>query len=258
MRRVRLVHWNETEAKERAARLRAAGYQAEYARFGPGAFRKLRARRPAAVVIDLGRLPSHGRAVACELRAAKATRALPLVFVDGAKEKVAAIREILPDAVYTTWRGIRGALERAIARPPASPVVPVSLSGYGGTPLPRKLGIAAGSVVALVGAPPDFEETLGALPAGVTLGRGARGKPDLVLWFARSQAELRRRVQRLGRVAGRGGLWIAWPKQASGVKSDLTQPVVRKIGLGAGLVDYKVCAIDATWSGLRFTPRRAR
>ena len=67
---------------------------------------------------------------------------------------------------------------------------------------------------------------------------------------------LKRRVKSLGARAGRGGLWIAWPKQASGVKSDLTQPVVRRIGLASGLVDYKVCAIDATWSGLRFTVRK--
>lgn len=256
MPRVRLIHWNEAEAKERADRLRAAGYQAEYAPFGPGSMRGLRTRRPSALVIDLGRLPSHGRAVACEVRAAKATRDIPLVFVDGAAEKVAAMRAILPDAVYTTWRGIRGALKRALARPLRDPVVPVSLSGYGETPLPRKLGIRAGFVVALVGAPKDFDATLGALPEDVTLRRGARGKPDLVVWFVRSQAEVRKRVRALGALAGRGGLWIAWPKQASGVKSDLTQPVVRKIGLASGLVDYKVCAIDATWSGLRFTVRK--
>jgi hypothetical protein len=87
------------------------------------------------------------------------------------------------------------------------------------------------------------------------LRRGARGECDLAVWFARSQAEVEKRIERLGRFAGAGGLWVAWPKRSSGVRSDLTQAVVRRIGLAKGLVDYKVCSIDDTWSGLRFTPR---
>ncbi|MGD8699278.1 MAG: hypothetical protein PVJ43_08315, partial [Gemmatimonadales bacterium] len=101
-----------------------------------------------------------------------------------------------------------------------------------------------------------FEQTLGELPAGVVLRRQARGHCDLVVWFCKSQAELKRRVERLGELAGPGGLWIAWPKQASDISTDLTQAKVRATGLAAGLVDYKIAAIDATWSGLRFTRRR--
>ena len=131
-----------------------------------------------------------------------------------------------------------------------------ALSAYSGTPLPKKLGIKPGSVVALVGAPEGFEELLGEMPEGVTLRRRAQGRCDLIVWFAASRRELERRVARLGAVAGAGGLWIAWPKKASGVVTDLSERVVREAGLAAGLVDYKIAAIDETWSGLRFARRK--
>ena len=111
--------------------------------------------------------------------------------------------------------------------------------------------------MALVGAPEGFEEILGQLPEGATLRRSARGRCDLLIYFPRSRAELERRIGRLGAVSGKGGIWVVWPKKASGVPSDLTQPVVRRTGLGAGLVDYKVCSVDATWTGLRFARRKS-
>ena len=130
------------------------------------------------------------------------------------------------------------------------------MDGYSGTPLPRKLGIKKGCVVALVGAPAGFEKTLGRLPERAPLRRQARGRCDLILWFPKSFRDLERRIGTLGRKAE--ALWVAWPKKASGVESDLSQTVVRKTGLAAGLVDYKVCSIDATWTGLRFTRRKPR
>ncbi len=122
----------------------------------------------------------------------------------------------------------------------------------------RKLGITARAVVALVGAPRGFDRTLGSLPEGVTLSRQAHRRCDLIIWFTKTQRELEGRVGRLGALAGRGGMWIVWPKKVSGVTSDLSQAAVRRVGLAAGLVDYKVCAIDATWAGLRFSPRKSR
>ena len=193
------------------------------------------------------------------LRYSKSTRRVPLVFVGGDLKKVSQLKQQVPDATYTNWTGIHSSLKQAIASPPADPVVPDSvMAGYSGTPLPKKLGIKAGYVVALVGAPEGFERTLGALPEGVELRPGARGRPDLVIWFVNSQRDLRRRVKRLGELAGAGGLWIAWRKRASGAATDLTQASVRKAGLAAGLVDYKVCAIDERWSGLRFTRRKSK
>jgi len=258
MARVRLIHWNTEEAAARAARVRAAGHVVDAGPLtGPGSLREITNRPPDAIVIDLDRLPSHGRDVGLAFRTAKATRHVPLVFVEGEPDKVAKIRSLLPDAVFTTWDRMRGALKTALARPPAAPVVPASnLAGYSGTPLPKKLGIKPGKTVALVGAPPDFAKKLGRLPAGARLQRGASGARDLTIWFTASRKNLDGNLARLAREIGDTPMWIAWPKQASGVTSDLTQQRVRDAGLVAGLVDYKVCAIDATWSGLLFRRRR--
>jgi hypothetical protein len=258
--RIVVMHWDATEAGERAGRLRRAGYAAEpfAADPSPATLRALRDDPPAACVIDLGRRPALGRDVAIWLRQQRATRSLPLVLVAGEEAATRRVSEQLPDAVLATWRGIRGALRRALARPPAEPVVPRPMEGYASTPLPRKLGVRAGSVVALLGAPDGFDETLGALPDGVRLRRQARGRADVVVLFVTTADTLERRFPAAVRTMADGGrLWIAWPKRASGVASDLSQAVVRSYGLARELVDYKICAIDATWSGLCFA-RRAR
>jgi hypothetical protein len=133
-----------------------------------------------------------------------------------------------------------------------------SPAGYSGTPLARKLGIKAGAVLALIEAPEGFDSTLGELPGGVAVRRAARGKLDVIVAFFVERAKLERRLPALrSALAPAGGLWIAWPKRSSGVATDLTENVVRELGLGTGLVDNKVCAIDHTWSGLRFVYRLA-
>lgn len=257
MQTVRLIHWNATEAKERSGWLRALGYRVDCEPLTPAGLRALGEDPPAAVVIDLGRLPSQGRDLGMQIRKRAATRPLPLVFVGGKPEKVAPVREILPDAAFATWDQIAPALAAAIAHPPTDPVVPGSLFDvYAGTPLPNKLGIKAGSTVALVDAPDGFETTLGELPDGVVLSREIAGPPDVTLWFTRSRQELEEGVAGMGAVAGAGRLWIIWPKKASGVVSDLSQNVVRQTGLASGLVDFKICSVDATWSGLCFTWRK--
>jgi len=257
MKQVCLIHWKEAEAKAKIERLNAAGYDVLFVPFSPTLIRKLRNDPPIAVVIDLTRAPSQGRDVGIALRNYKATRHVPLVFAEGDTAKVASIKKLLPDAAFTSWSRIRGALEKAIAAPPKrSPAKPSMLAGYSGTPLPKKLGIKPDSVVVLAGAPADFEETLGVLPEGVTLRRQARGKNDLIVWFPRSCKDLEGRIERFAAMTGKGGMWIAWPKQASGVNSDLTPAIVRNTGLANGLVDYKICAIDETWSGLKFVHRK--
>jgi hypothetical protein len=130
------------------------------------------------------------------------------------------------------------------------------VAGYSGTPLLQKLGIKPGARVALLRAPAGFERELGDLPEGVRLRTQARGAQDVVLFFATREAELERRFDALARaVAPAGGLWIAWPKRTAAVATDLREGVVRDIGLSHGLVDNKVCAVDDTWSGLRFVYR---
>jgi hypothetical protein len=132
-------------------------------------------------------------------------------------------------------------------------------AGYSGTPLPKKLGIRAGDRVLLDHAPDGFEtDTLGPLPDGVVVHRRAgRSAYDVVLVFRDSAKfyvrNLERDISRTAAPAGR--LWVAWPKKASGVVTDLSDDVVRTEGLAAGVVDTKVCAIDATWSGLMFVRR---
>ena len=261
MRTVRLIHWKAAEAEDRVERLRQAGYGVAYDDTdGPGNARAIAERPPAAVVIDLSRLPSHGRDTGVFLRQRESTRHVPIVFVEGDADKVARLKKVLPDAIYTSWRGIRGALKRATTRRVPKPVVPPStMEGYSGTPLPKKLGIKPGSTVALSGAPRDFERTLGRLPDSVTLRRQVRGRCDRVLFFVKRVSDLERGVKRMeSALAEGGGLWIAWPKKASGVATDLTQSDVRRIALASGLVDYKICAIDATWSGLLFARRKTR
>jgi hypothetical protein len=132
------------------------------------------------------------------------------------------------------------------------------VAGYSGTALPQKLGIKPGFRLALVGAPPGFAKTLGKLPEGVKsepLGR-VKGAIDVVVAFFDAEADFKRELPRLERaIPPAGSIWIAWPKRASGVATDMTEDVVRRHALPRGLVDNKVCAIDDTWSGLRLVVR---
>jgi hypothetical protein len=128
------------------------------------------------------------------------------------------------------------------------------VAGYSGTPLPKKLGITEGSTLALLGAPAGL---LDGLPSGVTVKRQARGSADVVVAFFTERRELERRIGALGTmIFPDGGLWVAWPKRASGVATTVTEDVVRAVALPLGLVDNKVCAIDDTWTGLRVVWRR--
>jgi CheY-like chemotaxis protein len=260
MRRIRLIHWKEAEAAERATELRALGYDVEHKAFdGPEALRRMRDNPPAAVVIDLTRVPSHGRDLGVALRSFKPTRSVPLVFVGGEEEKVKRIKGLLPDAVYATWDDVACALQLALAHPPENPVVPRSrFEAYSETPLPKKLGIRPDSLVAFVDAPDRFERSIGKLPKGTSIIRTMTGRQHLGLWFVRSRNRLEARVGRLAVRVGDGGLWIIWPKKSSGIRSDLNQNIVRRAGLAAGLVDYKICAVDETWSGLLFTRRKLK
>ena len=132
-------------------------------------------------------------------------------------------------------------------------------AGYSGTPLATKLGIVAGSTVRLVGAPDGFERTLGALPDGVVPRRRGPLRASVLVFFTSSRAGLARRAGELGAaVFPAGALWVAWPKRASGVPTDVTEDVVREVALPLGLVDTKVCAVTDVWSGLRLVWRKER
>lgn len=129
-------------------------------------------------------------------------------------------------------------------------------AGYSGTPLVRKLGIKEGSTLALLDAPRGFRRELVGMPRGVRVSQAlGASPPDLIVWFVMSGRALDVRMAGVSRAMG-AGLWVAWPKKASGVATDLTEDVVRAAGLANGLVDYKVCAVNATWSGLKFARRK--
>ena len=132
------------------------------------------------------------------------------------------------------------------------------MAGYSKTPLPKKLGIRENSRVLLIGSPAGF--SLAPLPAGArVVHRRSRSELfDVVLLFSRNRAALQARIDPLvGSIAVAGSLWACWPKKASGVMTDLTENIVREYGLASGLVDVKIAAIDATWSGLKFVRRLA-
>ena len=129
------------------------------------------------------------------------------------------------------------------------------MAGYSGTPLAKKLGIKPEHHLAIVSAPTGF--SIPDLPDGVDVRTAARGTNDVIVSFHTSRGDLAKRLPALMRSLDvDGGLWVAWPKRASGVSTDITEDVVREVALPTGLVDVKVCAIDDTWSGLRLCLRK--
>jgi CheY-like chemotaxis protein len=253
-----LIHWKPKEAQEKIELLKKNGYEVIFEPFkGPATLRSWREKPPDAFLIDLTRSPSMGRDVAVALRQYKDIRGVPLVFAGGAPEKVEKIKTLLPDAFYCEWDCIIPALKKAIENPPDNPVKPESaLAGYAGTPLPKKLGIKEHSVVSCLNAPDDFAQILGDLPDKVLLRYNKKGISGLLIWFVRSLDELEKEIGHLVPGIQKEGVWIAWAKKGSSMFTGVTQAEVRRIGLAAGLVDYKICAINDTWSAMKFAKRK--
>jgi hypothetical protein len=129
------------------------------------------------------------------------------------------------------------------------------MAGYSGTPLIKKLGIKSGTNVAFVSAPPDYASELD-LPADVIVNSRSSKPLDFAQLFVKRKTELKRKFSEYAqRLKASGILWVSWPKKSSGVSTDLSENVVREIGLAAGLVDVKICAVDEVWSGLKFVFR---
>lgn len=265
VRTVRLIHWNEDEGLERQKQLEALGFDVAFD-FGDSLYatRQIKANPPDAVVIDLSRIPSHGREVAHSVRGTKATRHVPIVFVDGEPEKIEKTRQFIPDATFTTWGRIKTALPKAMARPLKNPLIPDHNAW--GKPTVAKLGVKAGFKVALLGSPKGFADTLEPLPAKVKFTARPERDADIYICFARTAPELQAHLlgvrdtadppSRSSSGTGRQTLWLAWPKKTSGLNSELDGNIVRETGLRAGWVDFKVCAINDIWSGLAFKRRK--
>jgi CheY-like chemotaxis protein len=258
MTNVLLVHWNETEAKQLARALKALGYKPKilFDSEKPN-LAEIREHPPELFLIHLSRLPSQGREIAGHFRRAKATRNVPILFVGGDPERVKTARKLIPDAEFAVWDEIRTAIKRAIKNAPRNPAIPSTMASYSASALPKKLGIRDNCSIMLINPPNHFERKLDPLPAYTKIVYDPKGAHVAIL-FAMSQAELARDFRPLAKaLPEKTALWIAWPKKASGVKTDLDGNIVREFGLDAGWVDYKVCAIDETWSGLCFARRNS-
>lgn len=249
MTRVLVIHRETPDAIERASRLRALGFDASpYLSLGSKGFRGIRQDPPHVILIDLIRLPSYGKEMGVLLRQQKSLGGIPLVFVEGDPEKAAQVRALLPDAVYTTWEKVEAAIGRAIRQEPPRAIPPRD----SGTPLLAKLGIGEQSRVAVLHAPKGFAPL-----AGVRTQKQV-GEADVVMAFFRNAAALARELPGLAGMMRKGRrVWVLWPKKASGTASDLTMVRIREMALEVGLVDYKVCAVDATWSGMTLGKRRS-
>ena len=165
-----LVHWNREEAKERARALTELGHKASVlCDSDKPRLDKIRVSPPDLFLIDLSRLPSQGREVGGYFRRIKATRQVPILFVGGDSERVSGTRNLIPDAHFARWNEIKSAIPKAIRNAPAKPVVPGTMAGYSGTPLPKKLGIREGYSVVLINSPERFERKLEPLPKGAEL-----------------------------------------------------------------------------------------
>jgi CheY-like chemotaxis protein len=245
--RILVIHYEPAEAALLAERLRREGFEAAPCMHrGTKAFRGVRDNPPDAILIDLFRLPSYGRALGVLLREGKRTRAIPLVFLEGDPEKAAHVRQTLPDAGYAPLSRIGAALRKAIARPPANPVAPQHHR-----PVLQKLLITAESSVALVNAPDDF-----ALPEPARIARKAVDA-DVVLTFVRTEAALGRALPSIAKGIGpECRHWIVWPKKKAGSGSTLNMPTIVQMCRTFGLVGYKVCAVDDTWSAMVIARKR--
>jgi hypothetical protein len=256
---VRLICWKEDLARERAALLKAARLEVDASPLNTSRLiGHIMQNPPAAIVIDLDRMPSHGRAVAVVLRRSTSARRIPLVFAGGADEKVARIRQELPDAVFAPWSGIALSVRRAIKSAPAEPVTPRPLIERNeSSGLVRKLGLKPGTICALLQAPEGFEERIDDLPENFEFQPKIAANTTLAIWFVRTRAEMEFAADRASlRMPQGASLWIVYPKRTGRCAADFTLTDVRAAALSVGMVDYKVCAVDDDWTGLKFARRK--
>jgi hypothetical protein len=253
MPRVRIVHWKALEAGPLIEACHACRFEVEYDDVNGSVLTKLvREKPPDALVIDLTRLPSHGREVAIYLRRTKYARHIPLIFVDGAPEKVEATRAQLPDATFTTLKKLCSAIKSALAKRIADPVLPPgAMERYGSRTVAQKLGIKEGATVAVIDAPRDYAAALGALPESAELVENPDSIQAVTLWFVRDPREYQAGLRRMQAIADRTKLWVVWRK------GSLTDRLVREEAIEVGLVDYKICAVNAQWSAMAFARRKS-
>ena len=251
--RLRVIHWNVKEAAPLLDSLRAAGHDvALTSAANTGLLRTLRELPPHAVIIDLTRQPSHGREVAIAIRGGKTIKHLPILFLDGEPERVDEIRRMLPDALYTTRAKLATALKRA--KPVANPARPPQMmERFGNRTAAQKLGIGRDMRVAVVDPPADYARAVGALPEGAAFEENPRQTLRLTLWFVHDPASFQERLPRISKLAAHTRLWILWRK---GKKDGFDGGTLRRAAMDFGLVDYKICSVNETWSGMAFAVKK--
>lgn len=254
---IHFISWDKSKMDARVLLLEESGMKVVFGvPHDRNFFKEVEEEKPDAILIDLTRSPSQGRDIAVNFRSRKSTRLIPIVFVDG-ERSTDAIRTLLPDATFSEWGSVIKDTREACAHPPNNPVVPGSIfAAYSAVPLAKKLGIKPGSSVLALHPPDKFEKLLGDLPEGVKLCRDETAKCEVLLWFIRSQVDLAKEIIPMSLRSDFKSLWIIWPKKTSRLASDLTQQSIRESGLAHGLVDYKICSLDNTWTGLCFAKRK--
>ena len=180
------------------------------------------------------------------------------MFVDGDPEKVAAIQSVLPDATYTTRAKVGGVLKRV--KPLAAPVVPTQMmASYGDRTTAQKLGIQPDMRVAVLDAPPGYAQAIGALPSGASLEEEPAEVLPITLWFVRAPETYLAELPRVRNLAGKSRLWVIYPKQKASrgaASAGINQNFIRESAMAVGLVDYKICSVNDTWSGMLFSRKK--
>jgi CheY-like chemotaxis protein len=253
MSRVRFLHWSTAEASLTIQLLRKAGFLVEYdSAFDSALMREWRKNPPATFVIDLSRLPAQGREIATALRQSPKTRHVPIVFCQGTPEKVKLTRELLPDASYCMTDQLVETLKNV--PPVQSPVKPVGMMNrYASRTAAQKLGIVNDGTITVIDPPRNVSTAIGDLPdrAEFVEQGGA-----VTLCFVHSADGLRADMSRVRNLATKTKLWFLWRKKNAPGHAGVTEQLVRTTGIDLGLVDYKICSVDRTWSAMLFARKR--
>lgn len=258
---IRLVSWNDELSQQRSLEMKRLGYRVESSSLrGTSAFiTHFSSLNPDAVLIDLDRLPSHGKEIAVVLRGSKTTRHIPIVFAGGQEQKVEKLHAEIPDAFFTSWKQVGKALKQAIASPPLEPAHPTPhMQRWAHSALTKKLGISEKMNVAIIGdSDGEIQEVIGDLPDGATLAPRIVPATQLVLYVVRSLQEVHAAANHAQlHLPDGASYWMIHPKSAAKLHSDFNQNDVRAVALDHGFVDYKVCSVNTQWSGLKFARRR--
>jgi len=257
--RVRLIHWNATEAEPLIALLKRAGHTVDYdAKFTSAMFKEIRTSPPDAMVIDLTRMPSHGRYVAFSMRQSPKTRQVPVVLVDGDPDKVAITKRQVPDMFFTTRAKLLTAIKAAQKQRLANPIAPGRLFSYHPRTAAQKMGIGKGARIGVIDGPRDYERVIGEVEEGVEFVEGAQAGCTVLVWFLHDPDAYLEMLPRMRAHLSKMRLWALWRKGGTTKEGAVTPLLIREAAKEFGMIDYKVCSVDKTWSGIALTIKKAR